>query len=108
MNAGCGGGWLVGGGLGHGPQQHAATAAHTSRELQPRVRAVDADVDLPPMRLAAGLDDDLAHFRDSGILGPQTNNPCPSDGAWLHAQRQGREELGDSRRERLADLGTAH
>ncbi|AIA00532.1 hypothetical protein SAZ_00465 [Streptomyces noursei ZPM] len=35
------------------------------------MRAVDADVDQPPMRLAAGLNDDLVRFRDSGILGPQ-------------------------------------
>ncbi|MFE3654102.1 hypothetical protein ACFXO2_41100 [Streptomyces sp. NPDC059152] len=56
--------------LGHGPQHHDTTTADTSRELQPHVRAADADVEMTPMRLAAGLDDDLAHFRDSGILGP--------------------------------------
>ncbi|PJN36694.1 hypothetical protein CG747_32775 [Streptomyces sp. CB02959] len=60
--------------LGHGPQQHAATAADTAREPQLHVRAVDADVDLTPMRFAAGLDDDLVRFRDSGILGPQAGS----------------------------------
>ncbi|WP_411126314.1 hypothetical protein [Streptomyces sp. x-19] len=61
--------------LGHGPQQHAATAtANEPREPQPRVRAVDADIELTPMRLTAGLDDDLTHFRDSGTLHPKGNN----------------------------------
>ncbi|MFE7302769.1 hypothetical protein [Streptomyces sp. NPDC057579] len=60
--------------LGHGPQHHDTTTEDEPRELQPRVRAVDADVDLPPMRLATGLDDDLAHFRDSGTLGRQAGS----------------------------------
>ncbi|MGW5818071.1 hypothetical protein [Streptomyces noursei] len=60
--------------LGHGPQRHNATAADEPRGLPPRVRAADADVDLPPMRLTAGLDDDLVHFRDSGNLGPQCSS----------------------------------
>ncbi|MGW5121808.1 hypothetical protein ACWEQ8_41250 [Streptomyces noursei] len=60
--------------LGHGPQRPDTTAADEPRELQPRVRAVDADVELTPMRLAADRDDDLAHFRDSGILGPQSSS----------------------------------
>ncbi|WP_180986010.1 hypothetical protein [Streptomyces sp. CB02959] len=40
---------------------------------QPRVRAADANVDLTPMRLATGLDDDLVRFRDSGTLSPQAD-----------------------------------
>ncbi|MFB6603672.1 hypothetical protein ACFCXR_28885 [Streptomyces noursei] len=59
--------------LGHGPQQHAATATDTAREPQAHVRAVDADVDQPPMHLAAGLNDDLVRYRDNGTLRPQNN-----------------------------------
>ncbi|GAA2686825.1 hypothetical protein [Streptomyces lunalinharesii] len=57
--------------LGHGPQQ-THTAATVARDVQPHVRAVEADVDRTPLRLGIGLDDELARLRDRGILGPQT------------------------------------
>ncbi|MFJ9620024.1 hypothetical protein [Streptomyces noursei] len=57
--------------LGHGPQQP-TTATAVPRDAQPHVRAVDADVDRTPLQLGTGLDDQLAHYRDRGILGPQT------------------------------------
>ncbi|MEW1678116.1 hypothetical protein [Streptomyces noursei] len=59
--------------LGHGPQPHGTTTADEPRKFQPHVSAVDADVELPPMRLATGLDDDLAQYRNNGTLSPQTN-----------------------------------
>ncbi|MCZ1021084.1 hypothetical protein [Streptomyces noursei] len=48
--------------LGHGPQQP-RTATAVTRDAQPHVRAVDADVDRTPLRLDVGLDDEFARFR---------------------------------------------